>query len=185
MADIPVKKTGFLAVGCTVLAGIAAAQTPSARFGLGGGATIPTGDYKTTDKVGWHALGVVQFGVPRSPVDIRVDGMYSRTSYDTTVTLASGSTKLYGGLVSLVYNVGPKALMARAYVLGGAGAYHAKFESGGSSVGETKFAFGGGGGVSFSLAAVHAFVEARWVSVRMSGGSLSFFPLSAGLMFGT
>jgi len=179
------RMLSLLAVCCTAVVGIAAAQAPSARFGLGGGVTIPTGDYKTTDKVGWHALGVVQFGVPRSPVDIRVDGMYSRTSYDTTVTLASGSTKLYGGLVSLVYNVGPKALMARAYVLGGAGAYHVKFESGGASVGTTKFAFGGGGGVSFGLATIHGFVEARWVSVRTSGTSLSFFPLSAGLMFGT
>jgi len=179
------RMLSLLAACCTAVVGVAAAQTPSARFGLGGGATIPTGDYKTANKVGWHALGVVQFGVPRSPVDIRVDGMYSRTSFDTTVTLASGSTKLYGGLASLVYNVGPKALMARAYILGGVGAYHVKVESGGTSTGETKVAFGGGGGVSFSLAAVHAFVEARWVSVRTSGSSLSFFPLSAGLMFGT
>ena len=179
------RMLSLLAVCCTAVVGIAAAQTPSARFGLGGGVTIPVGTYKDSDKIGWHGMGLVQIGVPRSPVDIRVDGMYSRTSYDTTVTLASGSTKLYGGLVSLVYNVGPKALMARAYVLGGAGAYHVKFESGGASVGTTKFAFGGGGGVSFSLAAVHAFVEGRWVSVRTSGSSLSFFPVSAGLMFGT
>ena len=80
------RMLSLLAVCCTAVVGVAAAQAPSARFGLGGGVTIPTGDYKTTDKVGWHALGVVQFGVPRSPVDIRVDGMYSRTSYDTTVT---------------------------------------------------------------------------------------------------
>ena len=56
------RMLSLLAVCCTAVVGVAAAQAPSARFGLGGGVTIPTGNYKTTDKVGWHALGVVQFG---------------------------------------------------------------------------------------------------------------------------
>ena len=181
------RMLSLLAVCCTAVAGIASAQTPSARFGLGGGATVPVGTYKDTDKIGWHGMGLVQIGVPHSPVDVRVDGVYSHTSHDTTkVGVPSGTTKLYGGLASLVYNVGPKALMARAYVLGGVGVYHLKQDLGGGLTGDaTKFAFGGGGGVSFSLAAVHGFVEARWVSVRTSGSSLSFFPVSAGLMFGT
>src|SRR5438128_9189896 len=79
------RMLSLLAMCCTAVVGIAAAQTPSARFGLGGGATVPTGDYNTVDKLGWHGLGMVQFGLPASPVDIRVDGMYSRTSHDTTV----------------------------------------------------------------------------------------------------
>ena len=181
------RMLSLLAVCFTAVVGIAAAQTPSARFGLGGGVTIPVGTYKDSDKIGWHGMGLVQIGVPRSPVDIRVDGVYSHTSHDTTkVGVPSGTTKLYGGLASVVYNVGPKALMARAYVLGGVGVYHLKQDLGGGLTGDaTKFAFGGGGGVSFSLAAVHGFVEARWVSVRTTGSALSFFPVSAGLMFGT
>ena len=48
MTDIPLKKSllGLVAVCCTALAGIAAAQGPSVRFGLGGGATAPVGDYQ-------------------------------------------------------------------------------------------------------------------------------------------
>ena len=76
MTDIQVQKTGFLVVCCMALAGIAAAQAPSVRFGLGGGAIIPVGDYNKADKIGWHGLGMVQFGLPALPVEIRVDGLY-------------------------------------------------------------------------------------------------------------
>jgi len=180
------RMLSLLAMCCTAVVGIAAAQTPSARFGLGGGATVPTGDYNTVDKLGWHGLGMVQFGLPASPVDIRVDGMYSRTSHDTTVAFP-GNTQLYGGLVNVVYNVGPK-LMARPYVLGGAGVYHVKISrtAGGvtTDTSETKFAFGGGGGVSVGMGQAHFFIEARWVSIRESGGSVNFFPLTAGVTFG-
>src|SRR2546426_1533656 len=66
------RMLSLLAVCCTAVVGIAAAQTPSARFGLGGGVIIPVGNYKDADKIGWHGLGMAQFGLPGSPVDIRV-----------------------------------------------------------------------------------------------------------------
>src|SRR5256886_13219268 len=123
------RMLSLLAVCCTAVVGVAAAQAPSARFGLGGGVTIPVGTYKDSEKIGWHGMGLVQIGVPRSPVDIRVDGVYSHTSHDTTkVGVPSGTTKLYGGLASLVYNVGPKPIMARAYALDGAGGQHPNHE---------------------------------------------------------
>src|SRR3989442_2300754 len=52
------RMLSLLAVCCTAVVGIAAAQTPSARFGLGGGVTIPVGTYKDSDKIGWHGLGL-------------------------------------------------------------------------------------------------------------------------------
>ncbi len=184
MADIPVKKTGFLAVCCTALAGIAAAQAPSVRFGLGGGAIVPVGDYEIADKIGWHGLGMVQVGLPPLPVDIRVDALYGQTAHkDIGNTPVSGNTKLYGGLANVVYSIGPK-VMARPYVLGGIGVYHVKVDVPGSTADETKFAFGVGGGVSVGMGQTHFFVEGRFVSVRESGGSTSFLPVTAGVSFG-
>src|SRR6058998_3655349 len=182
------RMLSLLAMCCTAVVGIAAAQTPSARFGLGGGATVPVGDYKDLDKIGWHGLGLVQFAVPASPVDIRVDALYGQTTHkDIGTTPVPGNSKLYGGLVSLVYNVGPK-LMARPYVLGVAGVYHEKITTtsgtGTSEFSESKFAFGGGGGVAVGMGPAHFFVEARWVSVRTSGAATNFFPLTAGVTFG-
>src|SRR2546428_14019742 len=70
--------------------------------------------------------------------------------------------------------------MARPYILGGVGAYHVKVDAAGNIVSETKFAFGLGGGGSGGMGQSHFFVEGRFVSIRESGGSASFLPLSAG-----
>src|SRR5207247_10609528 len=91
--------------------------------------------------------GMAQFGLPGSPVDIRVDAVYGQTTHkDIGTTPVSGNTKLYGGLASVVYNIGPK-LMARPYILGGVGAYHVKTDAAATIVSGTTFAFGMGGGV--------------------------------------
>ena len=184
MTDIPIKKTGFLALCCTALAGIAAAQAPSVRFGLGGGAIVPVGDYEIADKIGWHGLGMVQVGLPAVPVEIRVDGLYGHTTHkDMSGVAVPGSTKLYGGLANVVYNIGPK-MTVRPYVLGGIGVYHVTVDVPGTTADETKFAFGVGGGVSVGMGLARFFVEGRFVSVRESGGSTSFLPVTAGVSFG-
>src|SRR5207249_4258713 len=119
-----------------------------------------------------------------SRVDIRVDALYGQTTHkDIGTTPVSGNTKLYGGLASVVYNIGPK-LMARPYILGGVGAYHVKIDAAGTIVSETKLAFGLGGGLSVGMGQSHFFVEGRFVSIRESGGSTSFLPVTAGVTFG-
>src|SRR2546422_2498214 len=185
MTDIPLKKPllAWVAVCCTALAGIAAAQAPSVRFGLGGGATAPVGDYKDADKIGWHGLGMVQLALPAVPLEIRVDGLYGRTTHKgISGTAVPGSTKLYGGLANVVYSIGP-GIMMRPYVLGGIWVYHVAVDVPGTTGAETKFAFGGGGGVSVGVGRARLFVEGRFVSVRESGGSTSLVPFTAGGAF--
>jgi len=186
MTDIPLKKSllGLVTVCCTALAGIAAAQAPSVHFGLGGGGTAPVGDYKDADKIGWHGLGMVQLALPALPLEIRVDGLYGRTTHkDISGTAVPGSTKLYGGLANVVYSIGP-GIMMRPYVLGGIGIYHVTVDVPGTTGDETRFAFGVGGGVSVGAGRARLFVEGRFVSVRESGGSTSFVPFTAGVTFG-
>src|SRR5256885_5636717 len=175
---------GSLAVCCTAVAGLAAAQAPSVHVGLGGGATAPVGDYKDADKIGWHGLGMVQLALPALPLEIRVDGLYGRTTHkDISGTAVPGSTKLYGGLANVVYSIGPDVMM-RPYVLGGIGIYHVTVDVPGTTGDETRFAFGVGGGVSVGAGRARLFVEGRFVSVRESGGSTSFVPITAGVTFG-
>src|SRR6266487_3547383 len=84
---------GTLALVVAALAGVSAVAAQSARFGLGGGLTMPIRDYKTTDNTGWHLFGKVDVGIPMSPLDVRVDGMYAQTSKKSPAT---GNTKLAG-----------------------------------------------------------------------------------------
>lgn len=169
-----------LALGLCATTALRAQQrqpTEGTRFGLGVGATLPMGDYGDQDKLGVNVLGVLQFSLASTtPIHLRVDGIYSSTAHD----VASGSTSILGGNVSLLYHFGAPAATARPYVLGGLGFYNV--EAFGNS--ETKVGFGFGGGVLFGLAGFNAFAEARYLSVQTSVSSTTFVPLTVGLMFG-
>ncbi len=151
--------------------------TEGTRFGLGVGATLPMGDYGDVDKMGLNVLGVIQFALAETtPVHLRIDGIYSSTAHDGV----SGSTSILGGNVSALYHFAAPQATARPYILGGLGFYNV--EAFGAS--ETRIGFGLGGGVLFGLGGFNAFAEARYLSVQTSGTSITFIPLTVGLMFG-
>lgn len=168
-----------LALGLFVTPALGAQQTQPTegiRFGVGGGLTLPIGTYGDFDKAGWHVMGLIQFPISQSPIHARFDAMYGQTSHD----VGSGNTTLTGATGDLLYHLGNRASTVRPYVLGGVGFYNV--DVGGAS--ESKFAFGVGGGILFSIGTMHAFLESRYMSVQTSGNSLTFLPVSLGLMFG-
>jgi hypothetical protein len=146
------------------------------RFGLGLGATLPTSDYGTSDKMGINILGVFETPLANSPLYLRADGIYSSTSHKGT----TGTTGILGLTGSALYHFSAPAAQARPYILGGLGIYNVDF--GPSS--QTKIGYALGGGVTFNVGGFNAFAEARYSSVQTSGSSTTFFPLTVGLMFG-
>jgi len=150
-----------------------AQPTEGISFGLGGGLTLPIGDYATFDKTGWHLLGLIQLPIAESPIHLRFDVLYGSNSHKG----GGGSTTLTGATADLLYHLGERASSVRPYVLGGLGFYNV---SDGTSA--TKFAFGLGGGILFGLGGSHAFLEGRYMSVQTSGSSLTFLPISLGVM---
>ena len=170
-----------LALGLFAMPALGAQQTQPTegiRFGVGGGLTLPIGTYGDFDKAGWHVMGLIQFPISQSPVHARFDAMYGQTSHD----VGSGNTTLTGATGDLLYHLGNRASTVRPYVLGGVGFYNVDFGGGAGS--QSKFAFGAGGGILFSIGTMHAFLESRYMSVQTSGNSLTFLPVSLGLMFG-
>lgn len=153
--------------------------TEGIRFGVGGGLTLPMGNYADVDKAGWHLLGLIQFPISHSPIHLRFDAMYGQTSHKSG--FGSGNTTLTGATGDLLYHLGEPAAKVRPYVLGGLGFYNVDF-GGGSS--QSKLAFGFGGGILFGVGTMHAFLEGRYMSVQTSGSSLNFVPISLGVMFG-
>jgi hypothetical protein len=149
--------------------------TEGIRFGFGVGPTLPIGTYGDVDKMGYHVLGALQLPISQSPVHLRIDVLYGQTSHD----VGSGSTSLFGGTVSALYHLGDRHASARPYILGGLGLYNV--DAGGAT--QSKIAYGFGGGLLFGLSGLNAFVEARYMSVQTSGSSLSFIPITVGLMF--
>jgi len=104
--------------------------------------------------------------------------MYGQTSHKSG--LASGSTTLTGATGDFLYHLGNRAATVRPYVLGGLGFYNV--DASGASA--SKLALGAGGGILFGIGTMHAFLEGRYMSVQTSGSSLTFSPVTLGLMFG-
>ena len=153
-----------------------AQPTEGIRFGVGGGVTVPVGTYGDFDNTGWNILGVIQLPLRQSPLHLRFDALYGQTGHK----VGSGNTTLFGATGGVLYHLGDRAASVRPYIDGGLGLFNA--DVGGSS--ETKFAFAAGGGILFGIGTMHAFLEGRYVSVQTSGSSLSFIPISVGVMFG-
>jgi hypothetical protein len=167
-----------ISVAIVSVVAVATVAAQSARFGLGGGLTMPLSDYNTLDNAGWHALGKVEIGIPMTPVSLRVDGMYAQTSRRAPAT---GSTKLAGGTADLVLRI-PIALPGvKPYLVVGGGLFNYNPGSGST----TKFTWGGGFGTSVGVGPIHAFAEARYLNVQLTGAAVRFAPVTVGLSFGS
>ena len=170
-----------LMLATTVAATDASAQG-RASFMLGGGLTLPLGDFGDVAKLGWHGLGGVEFAIPNAPVGIRIDGMYGQNNGDEDVVGPDAKAKLFGANADVVWN--SKSPGVKFYVLGGVGFYNVKFESPAGDDDESKFAVNGGAGLKFGAGAARFFVEGRFVNVFTSGSSTNFIPVTVGVSFG-
>jgi Outer membrane protein beta-barrel domain len=168
---------GLIALGSIAASSPAAAQRP--RLSLGVGGVKPSGDYGAFDNMGWHVLGALEVGVPRSPLAVRGDVAYGQTTHQGG-SLLTGNTTLSGVTANAVYHIGAPMVPVRLYVLGGAGYYRVSIDG----MSETKPAFDAGTGVSLGAGPMKVFAEARFITVRTSGSATNFFPVSVGLTFG-
>ena len=178
-----------IAIAVVSVASVATMAAQSVRFGLGGGLISPLSDYKDLDKTGWHALASAEFGIPLSPVGIRVDGLYGQTKHkDIGGSPVDGNTKLIGGLASVVWTVPIPAPMVKPYVLIGGGFYNVKITIPSAvppvDSSESKFAYAFGGGLKVGAGPLHLFAEGRYVSIQTSGTSTKFIPVTVGVQFG-
>lgn len=173
-----------LAAGGALLLSAASAQA-QVSVGVGGGLTIPTGDFADGFKTGWHGLANVGYDLP-SGLGVRGDFFYGQNNVDATGV--DGKAKLAGGFGNVLYTF-KSAGTIHPYVLGSIGFINAKaeLEQGGLSFddSETKIAFGGGAGVKFKAGSdSHIFAEARYISVNTSDSKTNFIPITVGVSFG-
>jgi len=171
-------RLGFLVLTVALFAAPAlraqAQPTEGVRFGLGGGLLVPLGTYGTSDKIGANILGMVQMPIANSPIHLRLAGMYGTTSHE----VGSGSTQILGGTADLLYHVGVRSAPVRPYVVGGLGFFNVK-----NGASQSKLGLGLGGGLLFGIGNMHAFLEARYMSIQTSGPNMRFVPITLGLMF--
>ncbi len=172
---------GAVVVGSLLAIGTTGKVEAQARgyVGIGGGVTIPMGDFKDGYKAGW--LGQVVGGVKINDMfGVRVDGSYGQNSSKTT---GGPKVKLVGALGDVTLS--PKTSGGVApYVLAGAGMLNSKATVSGVSASTSAFAWNAGAGAKFTAGSVGVYVEARFLSAKKNGATTNMIPVTVGLRFG-
>ncbi|MGH7709760.1 MAG: hypothetical protein ACREOG_00660, partial [Gemmatimonadaceae bacterium] len=124
-------------VSLTALTSVAAAQPADfgtsrssrpIRLMIGGGASIPTGDFADIYETGYNVQGSLLINVAGFPINLRTDVNYSQLKLKDLLTSpgAAGygddAAKLFGGLVNLTVPLGAGPI--RPYVVAGLGAFN-------------------------------------------------------------
>ncbi|HEY7568438.1 MAG TPA: hypothetical protein VH762_12745 [Gemmatimonadaceae bacterium] len=192
----------FLCVASAVaLTKVAAAQpadfgqgrtTRPVRIMLGGGATVPVGDFGKRYDDGYNLQGSLLFHFAGFPINLRTDVNYSRLKLNdvlqlTTPGYGNESAQLLGGLANLTVplGVGP----VRPYVMAGLGAFNVDPAQVGTELVESSvsFAINGGVGIQIRLFGLEAFVETRVNNVYTEKGvidkkGIQMIPITFGLI---
>lgn len=143
---------------------------------LGGGVTIPTGDFGDFADTGWMTTGGFSVDIGDSGASAGLEGFYGQNNHETE----GEKTNPYGAMGFLLYRVGNPSRVG-PYVFGGAGILVHDFSSAGESVSDTNFGYEFGAGLDFPFAdRVGLWLEGRW----MGASDTNFFGILAGLGFG-
>jgi opacity protein-like surface antigen len=194
-------RVSTLLVSLAVAAPTAGAQRPMAlesprlvRIGVGGGVSVPTGDFKKAFDNGYNAQAFLQIKPPGLPVSLRVTGTFNRFDLKDVQVGTGGETNGYGQIAGGLANatvhlpLGPIS----PYIMAGLGALNFKtsVESGSTDVtdSETKFAINGGAGLAIKLGRMDAYVEGRVANVYTEKGARDFktveyIPVTFGIIF--
>jgi opacity protein-like surface antigen len=160
--------------------GLAFVATPVFAQGgliLGGGLSLPQGDYKDAVKSGYHGMAGLNFAVLGAPLGVRVDAAYHLNDFDLpgSPDAASALLAVSGSAVYTFPSVG-----AKPYLVGGITWARAKCSGDDcvSDASDSDTGFNVGGGIRFGS----IFAEARYLSI---GGDvdLKLVPITVGFTF--
>jgi hypothetical protein len=161
-----------------------------AEFSLGGGLTLPLGDFGDGFNTGWHGLAAVSFAPATFPLGFQVDGMYQRFSVDDGGGVdVDAHSQFIQGTVNAIYKFKTsETSQIRPYLIGGVGLYNSKIS--GDDIpddleeSETDFGINGGAGFDFKFGNVGAFIEGRFHNVFADPDNANFIPITVGVRLG-
>jgi hypothetical protein len=175
----------LLAVAAFALMAPIAAAQGQLKFGIGAGATIPSGDLSDATETGYHLLATAGIAPPLSPVGFRVDGMFNQMNFKSTL-LDGESARIMGLNANAVLGM-PGAMVVSPYAIGGVGFYNTSSSIDGDES-ESDIGVNIGAGVKFGLAGFGAFAEIRFHHLfkeEVSGTTpkFQFIPITFGITF--
>lgn len=176
-----------MTLACALALGASGLQAQGAEFSVGGGISIPTGDFDDAAKLGWQGTAAVSF-VPRGgAVGFQFDGTYSRFGVDGAgfdvnhqIIYATGNA---------VYKfMSSEDGKFRPYLIGGLGVYNFKLTGDDAPAfgdgSQTKVGINAGAGFDVKMGGAGLFIEGRFHNVFADPSSRQFIPLTVGIRFG-
>jgi hypothetical protein len=167
--------------------GAAPAVAQGAKFSVGGGLTLPLGDFGDAASTGFHGLAAVGFQPANLPVGFQIDGMYQRFGVDDVPDDFDAKFQIIQGTANVVYTfTTAEESTFHPYLIGGVGLYNAKATGDDvpDSESETDFGINAGAGFDFQAGAVALFVEGRFHNVFSDPDNTNFIPITVGIRFG-
>ena len=175
-------------LGAVLMATVGAAPAVAqAKFSLGGGLTLPLGDFDDFAGTGWHGLAAIGFQPSDFPVGFQLDGMYQRFGIDEAPDDFDVGFQIIQGTANVVYTfTTAEESTFHPYLIGGVGLYNQKAtgDDAGDQDSESDFGVNAGAGFDFQLGSVGLFIEGRFHNIFSDPDNTSFVPISVGLRFG-
>jgi opacity protein-like surface antigen len=173
----------MLAVAAFALIAPVAMAQAQIKFGIGAGASIPSGDFADGAETGYHLMATAGIQPPLAPLGFRVDGSFNEFNAKAATDVKLRTMALTAnGIFSM-----PGAIVLSPYAIGGIGMYNNKSNVDGDE-GSNDFGYNIGAGIKFGLAGFGAFGELRWHNMRVDDGlggkaNVRFIPITFGLTF--
>lgn len=171
------RAIGALVLGSVLVAGAGKSAAAQSRgfVQLGGGVSIPMGDF--ADGVDMGFLGQVAAGISKGLIGGRVNATLAQHGFKGG---GDGNFRIFGAMGDLVVSPNMSGKIG-VYVLGGAGIQNGK-ETG--HTGDSKFAWNVGGGLKLKAGSLGVFVEGRFLSVQTENVKTNMIPITAGVRLG-
>jgi hypothetical protein len=179
------KRSLFLAIATIALVAVPSvshAQLGLKPFSLGiaGGATQPMSELKDGSEMGYNGTVALAINVPLIPIGLRIDGAYNQFAAKGAT---AGNLRVVSATGNLVWRL--PSVVISPYLIGGAGLYmwQASVTGTPSASYNKDFGWNAGAGLNLPLSVFHAFVEARYNSVKTDTRKMEFVPVTFGIMF--
>jgi opacity protein-like surface antigen len=149
------------------------------QIGASGGIAFPTSDLGNVANTGYNVTVAVGYKPELTPIGVRAEAAYNEFGSK----IFNGNVNIPAFTGNLVYGLPVGTLSP--YVIGGAGLYRTSINvNNGGNASENDFGFNIGAGLKIPLSSgFETFVEARYHHVTQNNGSLSFVPITFGVMF--
>jgi hypothetical protein len=149
------------------------AQAKTTSFYVGGGASLPQGEYGDYAKTGWMGTAGLLYNAT-DKLWIAAEGMYGSNKHSD---VAGDKTDLIGADANFGYLLSGGNGKMSPYVTGGLGMLNHKYTAAnGASESESKGMFYGGAGLYFPMGKNGFWIEGRYVK----RGDTAFIPILVG-----